>query len=69
MDPSAGLEGLDEDNRLWWDRYERACDTAARGAEFVRDDIGICGAMKPTLRTEEENMPRRCWGSRNLGNR
>jgi hypothetical protein len=56
FEPSAGLEGFDEEDRLWWQRYR---DAAARGATLEKEEIaGDGGADEAIRRTEDENMPR-----------
>ena len=55
FEPSAGLEGFEEENRLWWQRYR---DAAARGATFKEEIAGDGGADEAIRRTEDENMPR-----------
>ena len=57
LEPLAGLEGFEDDGRLWWERYERECEAAIRGAKVtVEETIGVGGEMKATRRTEDENM-------------
>jgi hypothetical protein len=57
FEPSAGLEGFDEENRLWWQRCER--DAAVRGATLEKEEItGDGGADEAIRRTEDESMSR-----------
>ena len=54
--PSAGgLEGFDDENRLWWVWQEKAWVVAAIWE--MEAAIGGVGAVRATRRTEEENMP------------
>jgi len=59
FEPSAGLEGFEEEKRLWCRRYDSAWDTAARGAEVEKEAIGVGGVVKAAHRTEDENMSRK----------
>lgn len=55
LEPSAGLEGFEEDHLLWWHWYESA---VAHGIAVEREDmIGIGGVVKAARHIEDENMP------------
>lgn len=56
LEPSAGLEGFEEERRLWWVWYERAWEDMARGQAFAMHVIGDDDIVKAARRIEEENI-------------
>ena len=58
FDPSAGLDGFEEESRLGCLWYESALETAVLGeVEETETAMGVCGAVEIARRTEDENMP------------
>lgn len=50
---------MEDEYRLWWERYESACAVVARHPDVAKDDaMGIVGATETTLRTDDEIMSR-----------
>jgi hypothetical protein len=54
FDPSAGLDGLEEEYLRWRGRHESACVETARGAEETMAEVGL--TAKAARLTELENM-------------
>lgn len=57
FDPSAGLEGFEEEYLRWWERYDMVWDASALVVVFRVEIEGVAGAFKATRRTDDENMP------------